>query len=93
MTNPFQQQHLIEEALHKQEVARHKKELSRKITAASIVFTGLQFWFAQLIIWGLSLYHIHSGIWAPWLILEALSSVIVGAVRIGMMGAVRDSRQ
>ena len=66
------------------------KKFGRKIAIAGIAATAAQFWFAQLIVWGLSLYHINSGIWAPWLLLEGVSSAGVAVVALGMMRAVRD---
>jgi hypothetical protein len=66
----------------------HKKALSRKIAIVGLAATGGEFWLAQLIVWGLSLYHVHSGIWGPWLILEALTTAGVTVVAIGMMRAV-----
>jgi hypothetical protein len=66
------------------------QEFARKIFSAGIAASLLQFWFAQLIIWGLSMYHVHSGIWGPWLIMEGVSSMGVTVVALGMMRAVRD---
>lgn len=68
----------------------HSKKFSRKIVTAGIAAMILQFWFAQLVVWGLSLYHVRSGIWGPWLIMEGLSSLGVAVVSIGMMRAVKD---
>jgi hypothetical protein len=75
-----------------EEVARkeHRKQFRRKIAAAALAATIMQFWFAQLVVWGLSLYRIHSGIWGPWLIMEGLSSLGVAVVALGMMRAVKD---
>lgn len=78
------------QAARKAEKKRIDKAFGRKIAIAGLVTTGMQFWFAQLIVWGLSLYRIHSGIWGPWLILEGLTSAGVATVAIGMMRAVRD---
>jgi hypothetical protein len=78
------------QAARKAEQKRIDKAFGRKIAIAGLVATGMQFWFAQLIVWGLSLYRIHSGIWGPWLILEGLTSAGVATVAIGMMRAVRD---
>lgn len=80
----------LTQAARKAEKKRIDKAFGRKIAIAGLVATGMQFWFAQLIIWGLSLYGIHSGIWGPWLILEGLMSAGVATVALGMMRAVRD---
>jgi hypothetical protein len=80
----------LQEAALKARKKRIDRAFGRKIAIAGLVTTGVQFWFAQLIIWGLSLYHIHSGIWGPWLILEGLTSAGAATVAIGMMRAVRD---
>lgn len=74
----------------KAEKKRMSKAFGRKIATAGLAATGMQFWFAQLIVWGLSLYRVHSGIWGPRLILEGLTSAGVATVAIGMMRAVRD---
>jgi hypothetical protein len=81
---------LVQEAARKADKKRVNKAFGRKIAIAGLAATGVQFWWAQLVVWGLSLYHIHSGIWGPWLILESLTSAGVTAVAIGMMRAVRD---
>jgi hypothetical protein len=80
----------LTQAARKAEKKRIDKAFGRKIAIAGLVATGMQFWFAQLIIWGLSMYGIHSGIWGPWLILEGLMSAGVATVALGMMRAVRD---
>ena len=81
---------LSAQAAHKADKKRIDKAFGRKIAISALVATGMQFWFAQLIVWGLSLYGVHSGIWGPWLILEGLTSAGVATVAIGMMRAVRD---
>jgi hypothetical protein len=80
----------IVDAARKAEKKRMDKAFGRKIAIAALAATGVQFWWAQLIVWGLSLYHVHSGIWGPWLILEGVSSAGIAVVAIGMMRAVRD---
>lgn len=81
---------LIFAAAGKASRKRLDRKFGRKIGAAALAATIAQFWFAQLICWGLSLYHVSSGIWGPWLIMEALSSLGIAVVAIGMMKAVRD---
>jgi hypothetical protein len=78
------------QSARKAEKKRIDKAFGRKLLIASLAATGVQFWWAQMIVWGLSLYRIHSGIWGPWLILEALTSAGCATVAIGMMRAVRD---
>lgn len=84
---------LIREALTQETVKKRKKTLSRKIAIYAIVFTAAQLWWAQLVVWGLSIYHIHSGIWGPWLIMEGISSLLIACVRLAMMETARDTGQ
>ena len=81
---------LLDTAARKAEKKRIDKAFGRKLAITGLVTTGVQFWFAQRIVWGLSLYHINSGIWGPWLLLEAVTSAGAATVSIGMMRAVRD---
>lgn len=80
-------------AARKAEDKRIDRNIGIKITAAVIIGTALQFWFAQLIVWGLSLYHVSSGIWGPWLFLEGVTSSFIYVVWIGMLRAMRDARK
>jgi hypothetical protein len=82
----------VQETARKAEKKRVDKAFGQKIAIAALAATGMQFWFAQLIIWGLSLYRIHSGIWGPWLILDGLTGAGVATVALGMMRAVRDTQ-
>lgn len=45
---------------------------------------------AQCIIWGLSIYHFHSGIWPVWLIGTGVEGIIVMGVAAGIR-AVKDN--
>lgn len=84
--------HLTREALNllqKEQQKKLNKAFASKIAKASLAATLMQIWFAQLIVWGLSLFHVSSGLWGPFLILEGVSSAIVWAVHIGMMNAVK----
>jgi len=44
-------------------------------------------------VWGLATFGVNSGVQGVWLILTGLTSAGVAAIRIGMMRAVRDTRQ
>jgi hypothetical protein len=66
------------------------KKFARRISAAGLGFMLMNFWWAQLIVWGLSTYHIHSGLQGPWLILTGAGFAAITIVAIGMMRAVRD---
>jgi hypothetical protein len=72
---------------------RIDRNLGIKITAVVLIGSAIQFWFAQLIVWGLSLYHADSGIWGTWLLLEGVTSAFVYVIWIGMLRAMRDARK
>jgi hypothetical protein len=44
---------------------------------------ALDLWLAQTVVWGLSLYHVDSGIWGPYLLLTAATSVVTTGVAFG----------
>jgi hypothetical protein len=44
---------------------------------------GLGLLQAQFVVWGLSLFHVHSGIWGPWFLLGALDSSLTFAAVMG----------
>lgn len=45
--------------------------------ALAIAATAVQ---AQVAVWGLSLFHVDSGIWGPYLLITSLEAVIASAV-------------
>ncbi len=49
--------------------------------------TALAFIPAQMVVWGLSLYHIDSGIWGPFLLVSAAESVVTAGVVSGIRNA------
>jgi len=85
------EQNLIRTA-RRAEDRRINRNMGAKIGAIILVSSAAQFWFAQLVVWGLSLYHVDSGIWGPWLLLEGVTSAFVYVTWIGMMRALRDAR-
>jgi hypothetical protein len=91
MTTP--QYQALEEIMRKKRDQAIKKKISKKIGIASLIFTAVQLWFSQLIIWGLSLYGIHSGIWGVYLIMLGVTSPLIACVRLGMLETIRDSRE
>lgn len=50
---------------------------------------GIQFMNAQYVVWGLSLFHVHSGYWGPFMLLSALSGTVSGAVFVGASNLVK----
>jgi hypothetical protein len=58
-----------------------------KFVIIGIIYVGIIFVAAlvqaQLIVWGLSMFHVNSGIWGPYLMSAALESIIAGGVRTG----------
>lgn len=50
----------------------------------SAIGFGLVMLQAQLVVWGLSLFHVNSGIWGPLLLITALESVVAGGVSTGI---------
>ena len=42
---------------------------------------------AQMVVWGLSLFHVDSGIWGPYLLMSAAGGVITTGVTIGVRHA------
>lgn len=53
------------------------------LTVAMAILAAVDLWVAQMIVWGLSLYHVDSGIFGPWLLMSAATSVVAGGVAIG----------
>ena len=47
------------------------------------LMAGIDLWLAQLAVWGLSLFHVDSGIWGPYFLLGALGGTMATAVAIG----------
>jgi hypothetical protein len=82
-----------QEVRQRQAAGRADQALARKITGTVIVMTALNFAWAQFIVWGLATFGVNSGVQGVWLILTGLTSAGVAAIRIGMMRAVRDTRQ
>ena len=68
---------------------RKKGCLELVITAVitSAVTGAVMFAEAQFIIWGLSIYHVSSGIWPVWLIGTGAEGIIALAVTAGIRGA------
>lgn len=90
MNIPINEQLL--DALRKKQLYEARRRLAKRIAIKAVVLTGMQFWFSQLIVWGLSMYHIKSGIWPVWLIMEGVSSMLVGSFSLGMLQSLKDSR-
>lgn len=44
---------------------------------------GLGLLQAQFVVWGLSLFHVNSGIWGPWFLLSAIESSLTFAAVFG----------
>lgn len=44
---------------------------------------GLDLLQAQFVVWGLSLFHVNSGIWGPWFLLGAIESALTFAAVMG----------
>lgn len=55
--------------------------------AFAVVLTALAFIPAQFMVWGLSLFHVNSGIWGSWLLLSAAESVVTAGVALGVRRA------
>jgi hypothetical protein len=55
------------------------------VTAA--ITAGVMFLEAQWIVWGLSMYHINSGIWPVYLIAAAVEGIMVLGVASGIRAA------
>jgi hypothetical protein len=47
----------------------------------------LSLWSAQCAVWGLSLFHVDSGIWGPFFLIGVLESAIVTGVAFGRRSA------
>ena len=45
---------------------------------------------AQVVVWALSLYHVNSGLLAPWLLLVVAETVAASAVTQGIRTAAKD---
>jgi hypothetical protein len=56
----------------------------------SAITAALMFLEAQFIIWGLSMYHVNSGIWPVWLIGSGVEGIMSMAVTAGIRGAKND---
>lgn len=67
------------------ESQQRKKKLVRKVARYSILITVNNFWWAQVTVWGLSLFRVSSGFWGPFFLLDVLGSVVAGAVCLGML--------
>ena len=80
-------------ALLMQQQKQAKKRFANKIAITGLAFTAMHLWFAQLVDWGLSYFGVHAGIWGPFLLMLALSGVITGSVRAGMLQTVQDTRE
>lgn len=48
------------------------------------VDAAVNLWIAQVAVWGLSLFHVDSGIWGPMLLLTVASAVVSMGVSIGI---------
>jgi len=83
---------LIEQA-RKAENRRVSKALASRIAVIGLASLVADLLYAQLIVWGLSMYGIHSGIWGPWLLLEGVTSPFVTVIWLGMLRALRDARK
>jgi hypothetical protein len=74
----------------KEQQKKFRKQFARKIAAIGIAASIAQLFLAQLVDWGLACYRIRSGIWGPWFLMEAFTSLIAVSVTIGMMRAVKE---
>jgi hypothetical protein len=59
-----------------------------KFLFAVALMTGpvvlINWWLAQVTVWGLSLFHVDSGIGGPLLFLSVLSALIISGVSVGI---------
>lgn len=49
------------------------------VVGVLVLAFGVDLWLSQMTVWGLSLFHVDSGIWGPFLLLGVLGSVLGGA--------------
>jgi len=62
-----------------------------KVLALVVLGLGVLFALAllqaQMVVWGLSLFHVDSGIWGPYLLIGAVEGIVTFGVRTGSSSA------
>lgn len=79
----------MRDRIRQEQAKQYKKKLGRKITWYVTWLFIAEILFAQVTVWALSDYHVHSGLIPPLVLMNAFGTIVGASVRIGMMGAVR----
>lgn len=53
------------------------------LTVALALMAALDIWIAQVTVWGLSLFHVDSGLGGPYLLISAATAIVTAGVAIG----------
>jgi hypothetical protein len=56
----------------------------------TLIFLAFAVVQAQIVVWALGMYHIHSGLLAPWLLIASAEFIIEYGVQLGVLNAAGD---